>query len=75
MADKNEDAPDGFEQLRAKLAGNLKAPMGEKLDFDLIELERGAVPLIGPEPLRSSRATSAHCHWNSPGNISPVLLR
>lgn len=33
MADKNEDTPDGLEQLRTMLAGNLKVPMGEKLGF------------------------------------------
>jgi len=41
VADEIEDAPDGFEQLRAMLAGDLKAPMAEKLGFTLVELERG----------------------------------
>jgi uncharacterized protein (TIGR00369 family) len=47
MADKNEHAPDGFEQLRAILAGDLKAPMGEKLGFDLIEVKAGHVVFEG----------------------------
>ena len=47
MADKNEHAPDGFEQLRAMLAGDLKAPMGEKLGFDLIEVKAGHVVFEG----------------------------
>ncbi len=47
MTDKVKEAPDGFEQLRTMLAGNLKAPMGEKLGFDLVELERGRVVFEG----------------------------
>lgn len=38
-----DDAPDGYQQLRAMLAGGLKAPMGEKLGFRLVEVERGQV--------------------------------
>lgn len=47
MADKNGDAADGLEQLRTMLAGALKAPMGEKLGFDLVEVERGHVTFEG----------------------------
>jgi len=47
VADDIEDAPDGFEQLRAMLAGALKAPMGEKLGFTLVEVERGYVVFEG----------------------------
>lgn len=41
------DPPDGFRQLGAMLAGDLKAPMGEKLGFTLVELERGRVVFEG----------------------------
>lgn len=47
MTDEIKNAPDGFAQLRAMLAGNLKAPMGEKLCFDLVEVERGHVVFEG----------------------------
>lgn len=36
-------APDGLQQLSAMLAGDLKAPIGDKLGFRLIEAERGRV--------------------------------
>jgi uncharacterized protein (TIGR00369 family) len=36
-------APDGFQQLGAMLAGDLRAPMAEKLGFNLVEFERGRV--------------------------------
>lgn len=39
----SDEAPDGYEQLRAMLAGGLKAPMGEKLGFRPVEVERGQV--------------------------------
>lgn len=41
LASKSENAPDGLAQLWAMLAGDLKAPMAEKLGFDLVEVERG----------------------------------
>lgn len=47
MADKNKDAPNGLQQLRAMLAGDSKAPMGEKLGFDLVEVELGHVVFEG----------------------------
>lgn len=37
----SEGAPDGLQQLRAMLTGELRAPIGEKLDFHLVEVERG----------------------------------
>jgi uncharacterized protein (TIGR00369 family) len=39
----SDEAADGYQQLRAVLTGGLKVPMGEKLDFHLVELERGQV--------------------------------
>jgi uncharacterized protein (TIGR00369 family) len=39
--------PDGFTQLRAALAGGLKAPIGELLGFELVEVERGQVVFEG----------------------------
>lgn len=47
MADDGRNAPDGLQQLRALLAGGLKAPMGEKLGFHLVEVERGHVVFEG----------------------------
>ena len=46
-ATDTESAPDGFQQLGAMLAGELKVPMGEKLGFTLVELERGHVVFEG----------------------------
>jgi uncharacterized protein (TIGR00369 family) len=43
---------DGFEQLRAMLAGKIKAPIGETLGFRLVEVERGIVVFEG-KPDRS----------------------
>jgi acyl-coenzyme A thioesterase PaaI-like protein len=42
-----ETAPDGLQQLSATLAGELRAPMGEKLGFNLVEVERGRVVFAG----------------------------
>jgi uncharacterized protein (TIGR00369 family) len=42
-----DDAPDGLQQLRAMLAGELKAPMGVTLGFRLVEVERGQVVFEG----------------------------
>lgn len=47
VADDIDDAPDGFQQLRAMLEGDLRAPMGEKLGFTLVEVERGHVVFEG----------------------------
>lgn len=43
---------DGLAQVEAILRGDLRAPIGETLDFDLIEAERGRVVFEG----RPSRA-------------------
>jgi uncharacterized protein (TIGR00369 family) len=37
----SDGAPDGLQQLRAMLTGDLRAPIGDKLDFHLVEIERG----------------------------------
>lgn len=47
VADDTGGAPDGLQQLRAMLAGDLRAPMGEKLGFTLVEVERGHVVFEG----------------------------
>lgn len=46
MTQQNE-SPDGFAQLQAMLAGGLKAPIGQTLGFDLVEVERGRVVFEG----------------------------
>ena len=47
----SSDGPDGLEQLQAMLTGQLRAPIGEKLDFHLVEVERGrAVFEATPDP-------------------------
>ncbi len=47
MTDTIENAPDGFQQLRAMLERGLRAPMSETLGFRLVELERGQVVFEG----------------------------
>jgi uncharacterized protein (TIGR00369 family) len=47
MTDDIKGALDGFQQLSAMLAGDLKAPMGETLGFTLVEVERGRVVFEG----------------------------
>ncbi len=47
VADDSENAPSGFQQLRAMLTGELKAPMGEKLGFTLVEVDPGRVVFEG----------------------------
>ena len=42
-----EAAPDGLQQLRAMLAGEPRAPMGETLGFRLVEVARGQVTFEG----------------------------
>ncbi len=45
------EAPDGLAQLQAMLSGELRAPIGEKLGFHLVEIERGrAVFEATPDP-------------------------
>lgn len=52
MMAEPDEAPDGFAQLQEMIAGGLKAPMGETLGFDLVEVERGTVVFEG-RPNRS----------------------
>lgn len=47
MSDNVENAPDGFQQLVAMLKGDLRAPMGDKLGFTLVEIARGRVVFEG----------------------------
>ncbi len=47
MGENADDALDGFQQLRAMLSGGKRAPMGEKLGFSLVEVERGRVVFEG----------------------------
>jgi uncharacterized protein (TIGR00369 family) len=47
----SDGAPDGLQQLRGMLTGELRAPIGEKLGFRLVEVERGrAVFEASPDP-------------------------
>lgn len=52
MSELNDNAPDGLAQLKALLSGGLKAPMGQTLGFELVEVERGQVVFEG-KPDRS----------------------
>ena len=45
-------AADGLQQLRAMPGGGFKAPIGQTLGFDLVEVERGRVVFEG-KPDRS----------------------
>lgn len=46
--DKQESsAPDGLAQLKALLADGLKAPMGQTLGFEMVEVEQGRVVFEG----------------------------
>jgi uncharacterized protein (TIGR00369 family) len=47
-----ESSPDGLEQLEAMIARGLKAPIGQTLGFELVEVERGRVVFEG-KPDRS----------------------
>lgn len=47
MDDHAEGALDGLQQLQKMLADNHRAPMGEKLDFILVKVERGRVEFEG----------------------------
>ncbi len=47
MSKPADDRPDGLAQLRAMLTGDLKAPMGQTLGFNLVEVERGHVVFEG----------------------------
>jgi uncharacterized protein (TIGR00369 family) len=52
MSEPNDTAPDGLAQLKSLLSGGLKAPMGQTLGFELVEVERGRVVFEG-KPDRS----------------------
>jgi uncharacterized protein (TIGR00369 family) len=69
MADEVTGSLDGFQQLSAMLAGNLKAPMGEKLGFALVEVERGRVVFEG-KPDRSVYNPLGYVH----GGYAATLL-
>lgn len=43
----NDSSPDGLAQLEAMIAGGLKAPIGQTLGFELVEVERGRVVFEG----------------------------
>jgi uncharacterized protein (TIGR00369 family) len=42
-----DDAPDGLQQLRTMLTGDLKAPIGQTLGFELVEVDRGKAVFEG----------------------------
>ena len=45
------EAPDGLQQLKGMISGDLRAPIGDKLGFRLVEVERGrAVFEATPDP-------------------------
>lgn len=46
-----QDAPNGLQQLRAMLTGDLRAPIGHALGFRLVEAERGRVVFEGAPDL------------------------
>lgn len=52
MNEPDDNALDGLAQLVALLSGGLKAPMGQTLGFELVEVERGRVVFEG-KPDRS----------------------
>ena len=52
MSERNDSSPDGLAQLQATLANGLKAPMGQTLGFNLVEVERGRAVFEG-KPDRS----------------------
>lgn len=47
MSTDNDTAPDGLAQLRALMASERKAPLLEKMDIRLVEVERGRVVFEG----------------------------
>lgn len=47
MAGHGEDTLNGLQQLRAMIAGDRRAPMGDKLGFHLVEVEPGVVVFEG----------------------------
>ena len=47
MTEEKAGTQDGYEQLRAMLTGGLKAPIGETLGFELVEVDRGRIVFEG----------------------------
>lgn len=47
MSNMIDNDPDGLAQLRAMLAADRRAPIGETLNFHLVEVERGAAVFEG----------------------------
>lgn len=47
MTEANDSGPDGLAQLRALMASERKAPLLEKMDIRLVEVERGHVVFEG----------------------------
>ncbi len=47
MSEANESGPDGLAQLQALMASDRKAPLLEKMDIRLVEVERGRVVFEG----------------------------
>lgn len=52
MQGQNAPGPDGLAQLQAMLTGGVRAPIGQTLGFELVEVERGRVVFEG-KPDRS----------------------
>lgn len=52
MSEHSDTAPTGLAQLQAMLSSGLKAPIGQTLGFDLVEVENGRVVFEG-KPDRS----------------------
>lgn len=52
MTDPHDIALDGLAQLKAMIPGGLRAPMGQTLGFELVEVEKGRVVFEG-KPDRS----------------------
>jgi uncharacterized protein (TIGR00369 family) len=69
MTDEVKSTLDGFQQLSAMLAGDLKAPMSEKLGFALVDVERGSVVFEG-KPDRSVYNPLGYVH----GGYAATLL-
>lgn len=53
-------APDGLDQLKSMIAGGVRAPLGDKLGFALVDVERGTAILEG-KPDRT--------HYNPIGSV------
>lgn len=47
MSDGNDGGPDGLAQLRAMIAAERRAPIGDTLNFHLVEVDRGRAVFEG----------------------------